>query len=41
MKMALCFANTSAATNGCSSSDRPTLGGVRYVLTATDRKGGA
>jgi hypothetical protein len=41
MKMALCLANISAATNGCSSSDRPIPGGVRYVLTATDRQGAA
>jgi hypothetical protein len=41
MKMALCFGNISAATDGCSSSDHPTLGGIRCLLAATDRQGGA
>jgi hypothetical protein len=41
MKMAFCFANISAATNGCSSSAPLIAGGVRYVLTATDCQGGA
>lgn len=41
MKMALCFANISAATDGCSYSDLPALGGVRCVLRVIDRQGGA
>jgi hypothetical protein len=41
MKMAFCVANLPAATDGCSSLDRPTSGGVVCVLTATDCQGGA